>query len=478
MSVIPAEAQAIFKEQIPVKIRSLRQVDDSVLVDLEFDFSQLSFPSNRSLVLTPVLVNDAGKQARLKALVLNGRRYHKAYLREAGLTGRRIKPSQHAVIAFTQAAKRVYRYRQSVAFEHWMREARMEVITDLCGCGVAGQQLASEKIANRIIMEGAQAYRVLPNVAYLRPEVETEKLRSESHNIFLDFPVARMEINPYFGNNPQELAKVEAIIDRIRHDRNVQVTGVVITGYASPEGNAAFNNRLSWGRAEALAAYLSNRAYIPPRMFRVDYGGEDWDGLAQLVRSSYIQPKETILSIIRYYSPEERKRHLKALGGGQVYRRMLHELYPPLRKVVSRIEYTVRGFNVEEAKQVIEAHPRQLSLNEMFLVANTYPEGSKEFESVFETMVEVFPDDPVANLNAAACALLKKDLAKAERYLRKAKKNTPAYYNNLGVLSMMRNNPARAKRLFQLAAEANLDVALKNLEEIKKKETADFLLTN
>jgi Tfp pilus assembly protein PilF len=157
---------------------------------------------------------------------------------------------------------------------------------------------------------------------------------------------------------------------------------------------------------------------------------------------------------------------------------MLNELYPRLRRVVSRIEYTVRGFNVEEAKQIIRTRPQQLSLNEMFLVANTYEEGTKEFGAVFETAVRIFPDDPVANLNAAASALLDKDLAKAERYLQKAQRNTPAYYNNLGVLNMMQNNLARAKNLFQRAAEENLEVALKNLEEVKKKEDADRLLTN
>jgi tetratricopeptide (TPR) repeat protein len=157
---------------------------------------------------------------------------------------------------------------------------------------------------------------------------------------------------------------------------------------------------------------------------------------------------------------------------------MLQQLFPPLRRVESRISYVVRGFNVEEAKQVIKVHPQQLSLNEMFLVANTYEEGSPEFEHVFETAVKMFPDDPVANLNAAASALLHKNVDKAAAYLRKARHNTPAYYNNLGVLSMMRGNLKRAKALFERAAKSNLEPALKNLQEVKKKEAADQQLTN
>jgi hypothetical protein len=42
----------------------------------------------------------------------------------------------------------------------------------------------------------------------------------------------------------------------------------------------------------------------------------------------------------------------------------------------------------------------------------------------------------------------------------------------------MQNNLPRAKNLFQRAAEGNLEVALKNLDEVKKKEEADVLLRN
>ncbi|MDH6321728.1 Tfp pilus assembly protein PilF, partial [Parabacteroides sp. PH5-13] len=131
--------------------------------------------------------------------------------------------------------------------------------------------------------------------------------------------------------------------------------------------------------------------------------------------------------------------------------------------------------------------PRQLSLNEMFLVANTYPEGSPQFAEVFETAVRLYPEDPVANLNAAASALKAGDQVRAERYLQNAAsktqngnvvRGTAEYYNNLGVLEMLRGNAAKSKSLFKRASERNLDAALKNLDEIKRKEEAEKLLRN
>jgi outer membrane protein OmpA-like peptidoglycan-associated protein len=480
--MLPAEAQmTVYDGQIPVKIQRLRQAEDSVLVSIEFDFTNLTIGTERYLQLTPVLIGTEGREYKLKNIQINGRQQHKAFLREVELNGwqRQVASAHYAVIGLNNETRNVFRYTAAVPFEGWMREARMEVISDLCGCGGESQLLASEKIADRIILEGVEAYRVLPNVAYIRPEVESVKSRSESNDVFLDFPVSQTDINPSFGNNPRELAKIASIINEIRSDANVRVTGVSITGYASPEGDLNLNNQLARGRAESLRGYLASRSGIPPNMYRLGAGGEDWDGLAKMIQSmNNFGPKETVLSIIRYYNPVERKDRLKALDGGRLWQWMLNELYPRLRRVVSRIDYTVRGFNVDEAKQVIKTRPQQLSLNEMFLVANTYEEGSPEFKSVFETAARVFPNDPVANLNAAASALLDKELPKAERYLQKAQKNTPAYFNNLGVLMMMQNNLTRAKNLFQRAAEGNLEVALKNLEEVKKKEEADRQLTN
>ncbi|MDR1258807.1 MAG: DUF3868 domain-containing protein [Tannerellaceae bacterium] len=480
MPVMPIAAQSVFEDQISVKIQQLKQVDDSVRMVLDLDLSNLAIGTERFLQLTPVLVSPNGRELKMQHLIINGRQRHRLFMRDKVLNtqGRRRNNDTYEAIELNSDNRKVYRYHQTVGYENWMRDAQLNIVSDLCGCAGNKPQIISEKVANRIIIDGAQAYRAIPNVAYIRPEVEAVKARSESSDVFLDFPVAQVEINPSYGSNPRELAKIESVIRELRSDANLQVTGTTITGFASPEGNVMNNNQLALGRAEALRNYLSMRGVIPANLYRIGVGGEDWNTLARMVQNSYIEPKGAILSIIQAYSGEMRKDRLRVLGGGAVYQRLLQEYYPRLRRVVSRIEYTVRRFDVEEAKQIIKVRPQQLSLNEMFLVANTYPEGSREFMEVFEIAVRVFPNDPVANLNAAASALIEKDLAKAERYLQKAKKNTPAYYNNLGVLSMMQNKTARAKNLFRYAAESKLSAALENLEELKKKEEADKLLTN
>lgn len=83
------------------------------------------------------------------------------------------------------------------------------------------------------------------------------------------------------------------------------------------------------------------------------------------------------------------------------------------------MRYTIRSFTVEEARELIYSDPRQLSLNEMFQVAQTMEPGSDAYREVFEIAVRMYPDDPVSNLNAALTAIDTGRLESARRYLAK-----------------------------------------------------------
>ena len=151
------------------------------------------------------------------------------------------------------------------------------------------------------------------------------------------------------------------------------------------------------------------------------------------------------------------------LQGGAPYRYLLRNVYPKLRVAICKVEYHVKNFNVEEAKEIMKVRPQNLSLNEMYLVANTYPNGSKEFINVFETAVRLFPEDDIAKLNAAVAALSRRDIETAERYLDQVKhRELPEYANAAGVLAL------------QIAVDAGLEVAGKNLEELEKREQTDL----
>ena len=308
-----------------------------------------------------------------------------------------------------------------------------------------------------------------PVPSYIQPKAEVVKARSEQYEAHLDFPVGKSVILPDFMNNQTELRNIREMFNKVQNDKKLTITGVYIEGFASPEGPLKLNEQLSKSRAEALKKYLSVQEQIPANLYNVSFGGENWEGLVKALETSDMKEKTEFLNIIRNTSDiARRKEEIKRVGGGAPYRTMLKELYPALRKVNCRIDYTIAHFKVDEGKEIIKTQPRYLSLNEMYLVANSYPKGSDDFIKVFDIAVRMYPDDEVANLNAAAVALSKKDLPDARKYLDKSNKQTAEYANNNGIYYLLSGNKDQAIVEFTKAARDGNEAARYNLEEIEK----------
>ena len=316
-------------------------------------------------------------------------------------------------------------------------------------------------------------YVVTPHLSYVEPKVEEIKSRDIQAECFLDFEVNKVDIRPEYMSNPQELAKIRAMIDDLKSDANVNVKRLDIIGYASPEGTLAANKRLSEGRAMALRNYLAARYDFPRNQYYIIFGGENWDGLVEALDTFEMDYKEEVLDIITNVPIEKgRETKLMQLRGGVPYRLMLKELFPSLRVAICKVSYDVRNFNLEEAKEVIKKRPQNLSLNEMFMVANTYPKGSQEFIDVFETAVRLYPESEIANMNAATAALSRNDLISAERYLERVKSDDclPEYNNAMGVLSLMKGDYESSEKYLKAAVQSGLGAAKENLEELAKKK--------
>ena len=203
--------------------------------------------------------------------------------------------------------------------------------------------------------------------------------------------------------------------------------------------------------------------------FDVQSTPEDWDGLRRFVAGSDMECKESLLAIIDSdLEPDARNWKLQTVDGKRPYDFLLANVYPKLRHSDYTVEYTVRAFNVEEAKQLLKTRPQLLSLNEMFLIAQTYEPGSAEFNEVFDIAVRMFPDDPTANLNAANAAVSEGALQRAETYLSKAG-DTPEAVHARGVLLLLQGEYAGAETLLQQARQRGVREAEANLEQLRLK---------
>lgn len=424
-----------------------------ITVSMHLDATGAALQRTEAIVLTPV-IRAEGHERELTPVIVSGHNRKKSD-RRAAYFNRSIPYD-----AASATAPSLLPYVATTTYEPWMADASLALKEDIYGCAM--KHLSEGSV---VLMALPPAEPVKPAVTYIDPVAEPVKNRHMSGRAFLDFPAGRAVVLSDFRDNARELGKIRAMIDRLRGDKDVIIDSIVLRGYASPEGSYATNKHLAMQRSEALRNYLQKESGYPASMFHAGSGAEDWAGLRALVEKSDIADRDAILAVIDSDANPDNKEHkIKALSS---YPELLRDYFPKLRRVEYRLCYTVRAFSVEEGRKKIRTDPGLMSLNEMFLIANSYPRGSDEFKQAFDTAVRIFPADTVANLNEAAMLLERGDAAAARLYLEPYAAD-PVTWNNLGVMYLLEGDYVQARTFFDKAS--GVSESARNLELLSRLE--------
>lgn len=466
-----ASAQMLGGGEVRVEAQTLTlAADGQLMVGMDIILpADIKITSNRMATFTPILQAKDGKQNKVLPSVY-------AYGRRREIVNRRsndMPRDAYKIFRRKNGTEQVVNYVTRIPFQPWMSSSQLELSVDLCGCG--NSQEEHDQVA--VAQMAAERYAVKPLVAFVTPQVEAVKVRSEEGRAFLDFPVNQTSINLDYRRNPEELEKIRQTIDLVKNDANTTITGMSITGYASPEGKYDANARLAQGRSEALKKYVLGRYNMNNDLIRVSSTPEDWAGLRAYVAAGSLPQKEQILSIIDKEGTDydAKELQIRAIDGGKPYAALLKDCYPALRHSDYVVQYVVRGFSVEESKNIIRTRPQQLSLDEMFRLAQSYDKGSDEFKEVFDVAVRMFPNDPIANVNAAAIELQRGNLQQATIYLERGDAQASATLVNKGVLALLQGKLEHAETCFKKAQALGAPEAAANLEEVAKKQENNAL---
>ncbi len=466
-----AYAQDASLSGIKVENQTAVKQGDNVLLSFDISLHNLQVKSNNMVVLTPILRSNENHldEVALNPVVVSGKKRGKILRRKEVLGEKQLVAGELlAMVVRENNAPQSVHYAVTVPYRVWMQDASLSLVHELSGCAdcisLGGEQL----LAEHLLPQPKEPYQPVYKLTYVVPEAEPVKVRSDRHTATFNFVVNRWELRRDFRDNASKLDEVDRIVNDIRNNPDFNITEFAIDGYASPEGGVAHNRMLAENRANAFADYLVSKFGVARNRFTVTGHGEDWDGLRKAVDASSITDRQAVLDIIDNVSnPDARDAELKKLSGGQTYRTLLADYYPPLRRTEYVVAYAVRGFNVEEAKEIIKTNPKLLSLNEMYLVAQTYPAGSREFKEVFDIASRFYPDSDIAILNSTSADIESGSMKAAiERMLKIA--DNPKVWNNLGVAYAREGDTAKAKEYFTRAAAQGDSDARANLEELGK----------
>ena len=437
---------------LPVADAAMTRNAGLMTVDMNLDLGHFDLDGNRAAVFAPVIVNGADTLV-LQPVGLYSRTRWYQYLRsgEKPLGG-----EDENAIRWTKRPATL-NYAQIVPYADWMTGSQLYLYRGDYGCC---RTLLAEQTAALIDnvcpdLEPATAaveVAYTPVFHYVQPVIEATKSRELAGRAYIDFPVNRTEIYPAYRKNPVELAKIISTIDSIRNDEDVTVRRITIKGYASPESPYTNNTRLAKGRTATLKQYVQSLYHFPEGFIATDYEPEDWAGLREYVETSTtLMHKHEILALIddKTIAPDPKEQLIKTRYP-EDYKFLLQTVYPGLRHSDYTIEYTIRQFtDLSEIRKLMAIAPQKLSLNEMFLLAQTYQPGSDDYNAIFEKAVLMYPDDEVANLNAANSAMSRGDLDTAAKHIMKAGTSDEAVYAR-GVLCAQQGDYAVAAQMFSL----------------------------
>jgi len=250
-------------------------------------------------------------------------------------------------------------------------------------------------------------------------------------------------------------------------DKNLALTNVEVTAYASPDGELGLNEKLAGNRESNAAAYAKKQLKKAKLEGNIDtkYTAEDWEGFKTLVEKSNIQDKEVILRVLSMYNdPERREAEIKNLSS--VYGTLADEILPQLRRARLTLNYEIIGRSDDEILNTFATSPKDLSVEEL-LYAATKVKATADKEKIYKTTTEIYPKDYRAFNNLANLAYQDGDMEAAASYLAKAagiNAAAPEVNNNLGLMAMLNGEKEKAEAYLAKSSGAEkLNEALGNL---------------
>lgn len=461
-----AFAQTHYLESLTLENSKVEKVGRSVRVEAGIRLDGVELNRQQSLRLVPVLVSaDGSQQLELDPVILEGKVRHKVTERKIAL----------GTVAEEEGAVRIRRhngepqavdYSAEVPFRRWMVNGRLELRGYVTGCAECSE--GDEVLAAGGILPYQEP--VLAASPFVRPQEEEVKRRAEVKMARLEYPVNGYNVLPDFRRNRVELDSVQHSIETVKQNLNLTVTGIFVTGYASPEGSIPYNMRLSQRRAETFVAYVQKQnPELAKDLWHVDWKGEDWDGfVAQVARAEDWPARAMVQEAIDQCGDDldgcEWK--IRQRLSSADYRYLIDELYAPLRRNEYRIEYNVRSFSLEEAKEVLKTRPDLLSVAEIQRVADSYGRNTDGYRKALDVAVRTYPDNPAARNNAALAAVETEHYDEAIALLKGMEDG--ASLNLLGVAYYKSGQADKAEELFARAVDAGYTDAAGNLKQLQE----------
>ena len=208
---------------------------------------------------------------------------------------------------------------------------------------------------------------------------------SETADIYFEVNSSSVNWNLPLNRNKEAKQGIKDLVDFLYQGGNIEK--VVISGWASPEGEESHNQGLSERRFEQGKKWFNEQydKYIkkyckdnkinpknfqkPELNFENNAKGEDWEGFEVAVEKSNISEKNKILNVVRS-QPNNNLREQRIREMTDIYSEIADQILPPLRRAEISLMYNKNQYNDQEISKLVSTNPELLSLNERLYAAS------------------------------------------------------------------------------------------------------------
>lgn len=314
---------------------------------------------------------------------------------------------------------------------------------------------------------------------YFKPE-----FFGKTATIYFDLNSSVMNWSNKYNKSQAAKDSIKAFVNFLNED--LIVDRVIISGWASPEGEESNNQGLSERRfqqgkkwfEEQYNKYLKDYAkknklkikdlQKPSFEYVNNAKGEDWDGFEAAIEKSNMAQKNQILNVVKSQSSNE-MREQKIREMTDIYPEIADVILPPLRRAeMSLVCKKHDTYSDAELIRLVKSNPKDFSINER-LYAASVSQDLAEKEIIYKALIQdeatqgdwrAYNDLAALKLNAFYNGGSTQDLNDAVSYLNKAAAISPnngVILNNMALAAFLQGDLTNAKSNFEASKDAAVE---------------------
>ena len=291
------------------------------------------------------------------------------------------------------------------------------------------------------------------------------RVTNHSMSATINYLVASDVVRPTELKDADAKAMADFLKANAKNERIV-LTGAVIDGFASPEGEIKMNDGLADKRDVSgkrwLQGELARNKYAKAKndsMYTLNPRGEDWEGFRSAMQASSFKDKDLVLRVLEMY-PDVDKRESEIKNMAATYTEIAEDILPKLRRSEVVLNYDKVGYSDEELAQLSKTSPDSLNVEELLKAAANAANDVNEQLRIYKECERVHPTDHRASNNIGCIYYAQNKMAEAEAQFQKANsiQDNPISTNNLAAIVRQKGDRKKAMEMLKKSTSAGPEV--------------------